>query len=122
MKVNFYQTSSGRKPVEEFVSGLSKADQVLFDTIRKGIEQDGLKFPYVIFKPIEGKLWEIKFKGLDGSYRIAYVLVSGPQMIWLHAFKKKMTCPPKTGPKIKSQLALEWARKGGIYATQGTYS
>jgi len=33
-----------------------------------------------------------------------------------------VTCSPKTGPKIKSQLALEWARKGGIYATQGTYS
>ena len=104
MKVNFYQTSSGRKPVEEFVSGLSKADQVLFDTIRKGIEQDGLKFPYVIFKPIEGKLWEIKFKGLDGSYRIAYVLVSGPQMIWLHAFKKK------TQKISRLDLELAWKR------------
>jgi phage-related protein len=89
MKVNLYRSSSGRSPVEDFISNLSKEDQALFKTIHDGIELEGLKYPYVIFKPLEGKLWEIKFKGLDGSYRIAYVLVTGPKMFWLHLFKKK---------------------------------
>jgi len=94
MKVVFFKTLSGRVPVAEFILSLSKEDQALFKTIRDGIERDGLKFPYVIFKHLEGKIWEIKFKGLDGSYRIAYVIISGPQMFWLHALKKKTQKTP----------------------------
>ncbi len=110
MKVDFYQTPSGRKPVEEFISGLSKDDKVLFSDVWKGIEREGLKFPYVIFKPIEGKLWEIKFRGLDGSYRIAYVLVSGPKMFWLHAFKKK------TQKISRLDFELAWKRMKEVLA------
>jgi phage-related protein len=89
MKVVFYQTLSGRRPVEDFILGLSKTDQVLFKSVRDGIENEGLQYPFANFKHLEGKVWEVKFKGLDGSYRIAYVLLSGSRMIWLHAFKKK---------------------------------
>ncbi len=103
MKVVYYQTLSGRVPVADFILNLSKDDQSLFKTITDGIERDGLKYPFVVFKHLEGKVWEIKFKGLDGSYRVAYILISGPRMVWLHAFKKKTQ---KT-----SILDLELARK-----------
>ncbi len=93
MKIFFYQTPKGNRPVEEFILALSKDDQVLFRKHKDGIERDGFQYPYVVFKHLEGKLWEIKFKGLDGNYRIAYVVISGARMVWLHAFKKKT---PKT--------------------------
>ena len=89
MKVVFYQTLSGRRPVEEFILGLSFSDQALFKSIWDVIGREGLQYPFVQFKHLEGKVWKIKFKGVDGSYRIAYVVLSGPRMIWLHAFKKK---------------------------------
>lgn len=94
MKIFFYQTPAGNRPVEEFILGLSKDDQVLFKTHRDGIERDGFQYAYVVFKHLEGKLWEIKFKGMDGNYRIAYVVVSGARMFWLHAFKKKTKKTP----------------------------
>ncbi len=103
MKVEFYRSSSGRYPLEEFIQGLSKDDQSLFVEIREGIEKEGLKYPYVIFKPLGGKLWEIKFRGTGGQYRIAYVLLTGPKMIWLHAFKKKTQ---KTS-KLDLELAVK---------------
>ncbi len=95
LKILFYQTETGNKPVEEFILGLSRDDQALFRTHRDGIERDGFKYPYVVFKHLEGKLWEIKFKGLDGNYRIAYVVVSGARMFWIHAFKKKTQKTPQ---------------------------
>jgi phage-related protein len=110
MKVDLYQRPSGRSPVGDFIRGLSKDDQALFKTIHEGIEQEGLNYPYVIFKPLEGKLWEIKFKGLDGSYRIAYVLVTGPKMFWLHVFKKK------TKKTSKPDFELAWKRMKEILA------
>jgi phage-related protein len=80
LKIFFYQSAAGNRPVEEFIFTLSK--------------EDGFKYPYVVFKHLEGKLWEIKFKGLDGNYRIAYVVVSGARMFWVHAFKKKTQKTP----------------------------
>ena len=94
LKIFFYKTATGHKPVEEFIFALSEEDQVLFRGHKDGIERDGFKYPYVVFKHLEGKLWEIKFKGLDGNYRIAYVVVSGARMFWLHAFKKKTQKTP----------------------------
>jgi len=43
----------------------------------------GLEAP-VSLRQLEGKVWEIRV----GRHRIAYVVVSGPELILLHAFKK----------------------------------
>jgi phage-related protein len=107
MKVVYYQTLSGRVPVSEFILSLSKDDQALFKTVMDGIEREGLKYPFVIFKHLEGKIWEIKFKGLDGSYRIAYILIAGPRMIWLHAFKKKTQKTPHLDMDLARKRAKE---------------
>jgi phage-related protein len=101
MEVDFYRTPNGRSPIEEFIAELPKVDQARFLDIYQGIKQYGLECPRAIFKPLHGKLWEIKFSGPSGGYRVAYVLVTGPIMVWLHAFKKKTQ---KTSP-LDLQLA-----------------
>lgn len=88
MRVLLYKSVSGKSPIEKFIRGLSKPDQAKFADVKKGIEEHGLEFERVEFKQLEGKLWEIKFKGQDGSYRIAYVIAEQGLMVWLHAFKK----------------------------------
>lgn len=45
--------------------------------------QLGLEAP-VALRQLEGKLWEIRV----GRHRVAYVVVTGPEMVLLHAFKK----------------------------------
>ncbi|HJT24585.1 MAG TPA: type II toxin-antitoxin system RelE/ParE family toxin [bacterium] len=95
MKVDFYKTTSGRSPIEDFIKGLSAADQARFADVYYGIKEHGLECPRVIFKPISGKLWEIKFSSEGGKYRILYVVVVGDRMIWLHAFKKKTQKTPQ---------------------------
>ena len=89
MIVAFYQTSSGRSPVEEFIAELPKADRARFTDVFEGVEKYGLGCPRVQFRQLRGKLWEIKFSAVGGGYRIAYVVVEGQTMVWLHAFKKK---------------------------------
>jgi len=103
MRIDFYTTPAGNRPVEEFILSLSVDDQALVKRIYKGIELEGTKYPYVTFKPLTGKLWEIKFKSHTGQYRIAYVIITGPKMYWLHAFKKKTR---KTPPQ-ELDLALK---------------
>ncbi len=88
MKIDQYQTSSGRKPIADFIKGLSKEDQACFIDVIEGIKKHGLNYSEVIFKQLKGKLWEIKFMAPGGGYRIAYVIIEHDRMIWLHAFKK----------------------------------
>jgi len=40
------------------------------------------------FKKLRGKLWEIKFNSIGGSYRVVYVVVEQDSMVWLHIFRK----------------------------------
>lgn len=67
---------------------LPKSDQARFADVYTGIREYGLSCPRVTFKPLRGKLWEVKFSAKGGGYRICYVMVDGDNMIWLHAFKK----------------------------------
>jgi phage-related protein len=39
----------------------------------------------VSLRQLEGKLWEIRV----GGHRVAYTVVTGPEMVLLHAFKKE---------------------------------
>jgi phage-related protein len=107
MKVDFYMTASGRSPIEDFIKGLSAADQARFADVYTGIVAHGLSCPRVIFKPLTGKLWEIKFTGKGGKYRIAYVVVVGDRMIWLHAFKKKTQKTPQNDLEIAEKRMKE---------------
>lgn len=89
MKVAFYETVSGRNPIESFILALPKPEQARFAEVFDGIEKYGLGCPRVQFRQLRGKLWEIKFNALSGGYRVAYVVVESDTMVWLHAFKKK---------------------------------
>src|SRR5258708_3843129 len=94
MRVNFYELTSGRSPVEEFIESLPKADQARFAEVIVGIEQFGLAYSRVQFKPLRGKLWEIKFSSQGGGFRMAYVLITGEEIVILHAFRKSTQKTP----------------------------
>lgn len=95
MQVHFYCTPSGRSPIEDFIKALPKADQARFFEIIIGLEDYGLNYSRVQIKPLQGKIWEIKFRAKGGAYRILYVFVATDEMVLLHAFKKKTQKVPQ---------------------------
>lgn len=107
MKVSFYETASGRNPIEDFIKDLPKADQARFADVFDGIEKFGLGCPRVQFRQLRGKLWEVKFNGPGGGFRIAYVIVEADIMVWLHAFKKKTQKTPTGDLEIAEKRMKE---------------
>lgn len=103
MVIYFYKTGTGRSPIKEFIDGLPEEDQARFLEVIDEVEAHGFSAVRLVFKPIQGKLWEIKFRSTSGGYRIFYVLVGKDEMIWLHAFQKKTQ---KT-PKKELQIAMK---------------
>jgi phage-related protein len=95
MRIDYYKTTSGRRPVKEYILDLSKQDQARFFEVYEGIKDKGLNYHEVVFRPLSGKLWEIKFSAPSGGFRIAYVLIDKDFMIWLHVFRKTTQKTPK---------------------------
>ena len=103
MRLYFYETSTGNSPIKRYIDDLPKEDQARFLEVIDEIETEGLNATRVIFKPIEGKLWEIKFRSVRAGYRVFYILLEKDLMVWLHAFSKKTQKTP--------QKELDIARK-----------
>ena len=85
MDITFYQTALGNRPVEKFFTTLDKASAQVIAGVLSDIEKDGLEGPTVGKRQIHKDLWELKI----WKHRLFYTLVSGPQMVLLHACKKQ---------------------------------
>lgn len=107
VEVLMYRSAGGRSPVEECIEGLAKSDQVRFAEVADGIERHGLECPRVIFRQLEGKLWEIKFGTATGRFRVAYVVIDRDRMVWLHVFKKQSQRTPQNDLQIARRRMKE---------------
>ncbi len=92
MKIELYQTASGRSPVSKYISELPLEDRALVDAVLEDLEIYGLAAPLVSMRQIDGKLWELRI--LPRS-RIFYVVVERDRMILLHAYKKQGQKAPR---------------------------
>jgi phage-related protein len=99
MRIVHFKQPSGKEPVREYILSLTKSEAAKVTTALEDIEKNGLDGTVVILKPIEGKLWEIKLP----VQRIFYVIISGPTMVLLHAFKKEGQKTPQKEKKLAKQ-------------------
>ncbi len=93
MNVIFYRSSSGREPVRDYFEELSIPDRAALADALIAIREHGFDAPGIAFRKIRGKLWEFRIIG-GVSSRVFYVLVDGPMMVLLHAYKKQSQKAP----------------------------
>jgi len=76
MKVIYYRKKSGKEPARDFIEKLSRKSQIKIETCLKFLQRGAKEIENMVFRQIKGKLWEIKIKTPDGSYRIFYTMLS----------------------------------------------
>ncbi len=93
LDVVFYRTATGKEPVREWLSALSKQDKKVLGGDIKTV-QYGWPLGMPVVKKLEKDLWEIRSQ-LDR--RIARILftVSGSRLVLLHGFIKKTRQTPR---------------------------
>lgn len=91
MRIRFYQTRRGERPVEQYIEDLPVVERAKVAAAISDIAQNGLVGSSASFRQIEHKLWEIKIS----AQRIFYVVMTGPEMILLHAYKKQSQKAPE---------------------------
>lgn len=92
-KVRFFQTSSGRYPVEEFIKDQDESTYARILRFVELLQDEGpyLKPPYI--KKISAGLYELRIKGKT-SVRIFYTIVREEYYL-LHAYKKEGQKTPR---------------------------
>ena len=90
MRLRYYTTSSGRRPVAEYVEALAWPERAVLAVLFQEIASRGLEARGATFRQIEGKLWEIR----AGAHRILYVLLTRNEMVLLHAYRKQSQKAP----------------------------
>jgi phage-related protein len=94
MRLAFYTTPSGRKPVIDYIKKQAKHERVGLIEALEMIEIHGFEAPRMSFRQIMGKLWEIKIER-KLSHRIFYAAVVKGEIVLLHAYQKKSQKAPK---------------------------
>jgi phage-related protein len=104
MNVHTYQTAGGKDLIFDYLDSLPKSERAKGYVILDRLEREGTEALKTLYtKPIDKKLWEIKF----GDNRILYVLVDKDNIYLLHAFRKQKN---KT-EKFEREKAIKRAKQ-----------
>jgi phage-related protein len=93
--VELYNRPNDTSPVEEFIEEQSLKNQAkifaeLDDMVEFGPMPRGNKL-----KHLEGKLWELRFRGVGHQFRFIYFAHTGRRIVVLHGFSKKTRKTPR---------------------------
>ncbi len=92
MDVRHYRSPAGGDPVAKYLDRLSAKEAGRLTASLVAIEEaDTLEGAAVDTRHIRERLWELKV----GEHRVFFVLITGPTLILLHAYKKQGQKAPK---------------------------
>lgn len=102
--IAYYQSSSGRSPVEDFLDKLKTKDRAKCIEYIEQLEEKGLALPANYQTKLQGEkdLWELRPEWGGVEYRLFFTRADGT-FIFVHAIKKKSEKTPKA--------ALDTARR-----------
>lgn len=102
MRIRYYRSVRGDEPVRDYIAGLPAREQDDWDEALTLLGSLGLEAP-VSLRQLDRKLWEIRV----GRHRVAYVTITGPAMVLLHAFKKQGPRTPRNDLEVARRRAKE---------------
>jgi phage-related protein len=94
-RVELYERRDGSSPVVEFIEKQSIRNQAKILAEFDDLAEFGLMPRGNKLKPLEGKLWELRFRGEDLHFRFIYFVQVRGVIVVLHGLAKKTRKTPK---------------------------
>lgn len=104
-----YRTAAGRRPVHEFITGLSLEDQAEIAAAMRDVRTEGLE----VARHVRGEIYEVRASGGQEEFRILFATEGkvSQVLLSLEAFSKKTRkTPPPTIALAERRLA-DWRRR-----------
>jgi phage-related protein len=107
--VEFYETESGRCPIQEFLDGLKETDPNDFAAILAGLAKLRNRQYHrpPLSKPIGGDLFELRHVGKLNT-RVLYFFAKGQRIIAVHGIRNKAKEISKRDRKAALERKVDW--------------
>ncbi len=104
----YYLTDSGRSPIREFVDSLDYKTQQKFFFVKALLEEFRHRLPQPHAKYIGEDIFELRFKGQEGTIRILYFFFHQDKAIFTNGFVKKTDKTPKNEKELAVRRRTEF--------------
>lgn len=111
--IEFYLTSSGTSPVEDFLDSLDLKTRARFRWSMEQLRVRNVTAREPLVKHLEGKLWELREESQTNIYRVVYFFFTGRRIVLLHGFGKKKQKTPGKELEIARSRYQEFLRREG---------
>ena len=102
----YYVTESNKSPFKDFIDSLDAGSQRKFFFVKRLLEEFGHRLPQPHAKYVGEGVFELRFKGEEGSIRILYFFFHQDKAIFTNGFIKKTAKLPER----EKTLAIERRR------------
>jgi len=104
-----YRTAAGRRPIKEFLVGLSDADRASVLAAMSDVRDRGL----VAARHLDGDIYEVRADGDHVIYRVLFATEGETNRILLslEAFKKKTQRTPPDRIALAKRRLADWRRR-----------
>jgi phage-related protein len=106
-----YQTDRGRRPVKEFLDGLSDVDAAAVAASMKDVREHGM----VAARHLRSDIYEVRADGDRQSFRILFAQEGehGQVLLSLSGFSKKTRKTPPEEITLAEKRLRDWRTRGG---------
>ena len=115
-EIVYFKTDRGDEPVREFVDSLDISSRRKYWHKIDYLREFGKSLCEPHAKPLGNEIYELRFRGSDGHYRVLYFFFNSDHAILTNAFKKKTARTPKR------ELDLAISRMNIFLASPDKYS
>jgi phage-related protein len=105
-----YRTAAGRRPIKEFIDGLSDVDAAAVVAAMKDVRETGL----AAARHLRGDIYEVRADGDRQTYRILFAAEGqrSQVLLALEGFSKKTQKTPPEKIQLAERRLTEWRRRG----------
>jgi phage-related protein len=105
-----YRTAAGRRPIKEFIDGLSDVDAASIAAAMKDVREVGL----VAARHLRGEIYEVRADGDRQTFRLLFALEGqrGQVLLALEGFSKKTQKTPPEKIRLAERRLADWRRRG----------
>jgi phage-related protein len=111
-----YRTAAGRRPIKEFIDGLSDTDAATVVAAMRDVRDAGL----AAARHLRGEIYEVRADGDRQTYRILFASEGrrGQVLLALEGFSKKTQKTPPDKIRLAERRLVDWRRRGEAQSQQ----
>lgn len=106
----FYETRAGRRPVKEFLEGLSDLDAAAIASEMRRVAREGTHEA----RHLKGDIYEVRADGDKQAFRILFAGEGrrGQVLLALEGFSKKTRRTPQPALELAERRLADWRSRG----------